>query len=122
MYTALVLDADSRKFLREGLQGLPDGWDIKCHHMTVNMGPAASGPAAALLGHEFNIEAVALGTDRRVMAVSVETNCPSVNSTKHITVAVNVAGGGKPKHSNEIKDWKPLDKKISLKGVVQEVQ
>lgn len=121
MYTALVLNSDSKNALRDGLR-LPADWDVKCHHMTINMGLAAHGPAAELIGREFQLEATALAFNEKVMAVAVETDCPSVNANKHITVAVNVAGGGKPKHSNDLKTWNPLNKRIVLRGVVQEVQ
>ena len=38
----------------------------------------------------------------------------------HITIAVNVAGGGKPAMSNNITDWQPMNP-VSLKGTVSEV-
>lgn len=122
MYTALVLTPESELALRTNFRSvIPAGWDVKCHHMTINMSHAASGPAAALVGQTFPIEVVSLASDQNVIAVGVDTQCPSVNAVKHITVAVNTAGGGKPKHSNLLQKWSPLPSKLTLTGVVQEV-
>lgn len=122
MYTALVLTPESELSLRTNFRSIiPQGWDVKCHHMTVNMGQAASGPAAALIGQTFPIEVVSLASDQNVVAVGVETQCPSTNANKHITLAVNTAGGGKPKHSNMLQQWNTLPSKLTLQGVVQEV-
>lgn len=123
MYTALVLTDESQNELRNHFRdNIPNGWDVKCHHMTVNMGLAAHGPAAELLGKEFDLEVVAFAKDQNCAAVSVETVVPSNNAVKHITVAVNVKGGGKPKHSNDLKEWINLPTSLKLRGVVQEVQ
>lgn len=126
MYTALVLDDNSQKILRNLFESrIPNDWDMKCHHMTINMGVAIDGPAIGLLGKEFDIKLIAFSKDERCCAVFVETDAPSKNKLKHITVAVNVNGGGKPKHSNELTDWIdfPSDSlALTLKGVVKEVQ
>jgi len=123
MYTALVLTNESREILRNHFRdNIPSDWDVKCHHMTVNMGLATHGPAAELLGKEFDLKVVALAKDQRCAAVSVQTDVPSNNVVKHITVAVNVKGGGKPKHSNELKEWIDLPTSLKLRGIVQEVQ
>ena len=122
MYTALVLDESSQNALRNHfIDRVEDGWLVKCHHMTINMGLAEHGPAAEFIGQEVELTVVSFGKDLKVMAVEVETVIPSNNSVKHITVAINVDGGGKPKHSNELKEWQSITK-LFLKGTVREVQ
>jgi len=61
-----------------------------------------------------------LGQDDKVMAAGVNTNVPSKNQIKHITIAVNRAGGGKPFHSNKLENWTPTQP-IELHGTIAEV-
>ena len=118
-YTALVLDAESKaKLLAAFHQVVPLEWDRVCHHMTINLGNAEAGPAAHLVGQEFEVKVVTMAQDKRVFAVGVESEVPSKNARKHITVAVNVAGGGKAKHSNDLTEWVPLIEPLTLRGVV----
>lgn len=122
MYTALVLDESSQNILRNHfIDHMEDGWLVKCHHMTINMGLPEHGPAAEFIGQEIELTVVSFAKDSKVMAVGIETVVPSNNLIKHITVAVNVDAGGKPKHSNELKEWQPLTNNLFLKGTVQEV-
>ena len=123
MYTALVLDAESRQRLVKYFHPVvPLDWERVCHHMTINLGSAESGPAADLVGQQFEVVAKTFAEDNRVVAVGVESPVPSKNAIKHITVAVNVNGGGKAKHSNELTNWTPLVQPLVLRGVVQVVQ
>lgn len=123
-YTAVVLSPASRAQLLERLgigNGLEmGGWEIIAHHMTINMGSAEKGPAADMVGQTVNLMAHMFAEDDRVMAVAVKTEVPSVNETKHITIAVHRGNGGKPFNSNNLNDWKPISH-IPLIGVVQEV-
>ena len=128
-YTALVLDEESQyKLLAQlrvwecGSLDICRSWEKVCHHMTINLGDAEDGPAANLVGQEFEVIATSVGYDNRVVAVGVESVVPSKNKIKHITVAVNVVGEGKAKHSNELTKWTPLDKSIVLRGVVRVVR
>ena len=120
-YTALVLDEQSHDNLVKQFI-VPNEWTKICHHMTINLGDANAGPAAHLLGQEFEVTAVSFAQDNRVIAVCVESTVPSNNKIKHITVAVNVNGGGKAKHSNELTNWTALVQPIVLRGVVQVVR
>jgi hypothetical protein len=120
MYTALVLDDASRTLLLQHV-AVPDGWQKVAHHMTVNMGEATQGPANHLVGKVFTLRADYIASDDRVIAVAVETKVPSKNEKKHITVAVNRDGGGKPVHSNQLTEWKKLPQTIELKGTVKVV-
>lgn len=118
-YTAVVLKpADKVKLLQ--VFSVPVGFEILAHHMTINMGEAAGGPAASLIGKEFPMTVVSLAQDERVMAVGVETAVPSTNKIKHITLAVNRQAGGKPFHSNELKNWQPVQHLV-VNGFVAEV-
>jgi hypothetical protein len=117
-YTAVVLDNNSRMAL---YQYAPSGkeWSKIAHHMTINMGPAAVGPAAAMVGQAAVLVGRAIAYDDKVVAVQVETTVPSTNSIKHVTIAVNRSNGGKPFMSNHLVNWHPIDP-ITLKGVIAE--
>lgn len=122
MYTAVVLTPQSRQLLLQ-TYNLPEiaTWEKIAHHMTINMKGAEHGPAAELLGQEAELTVTTMGFNNLVMAVGVQTEVPSLNAMKHITVAVNRAEGGKPFLSNKITEWQPVQH-MTLKGVVQEVQ
>lgn len=123
MYTAVVLDIDSAKQLMNEVKNVvPSDWELICHHMTINMGSFDSGPAGPAgfkLCQEVEITVKTFAEDGKVMAVGVECPVPSANAIKHITVAVNRAGGGKPFHSNKLTTWKPIGNFV-LKGHIEE--
>jgi len=124
MYTALVLTPASHNLLLNQFRSLiPATWTPYCHHMTINMGNAASGPLNASqfnLGEEAELTIISIAYDDKVMAVGVNTEVPSANKIKHITVAVNKDGGGKPFHSNQLNNWKPTSP-LKLQGIIEEV-
>jgi hypothetical protein len=117
-YTGVVLNPESKALLLSQCQP-PDGWDVKAHHMTVNLGAASKGLAAGNVGQEVELKVVAVARDGFVQAVKVETTVGSINPVKHVTIAVNRAGGGKPVHSNRLTEWTEITP-ITLKGVVAE--
>jgi hypothetical protein len=123
MYTALVLDEESRQRLVKRFAHLiPPEWEIVAHHMTVNMGPITKGPAeSALLEQDAELTVISVAADEKVMAVGVSSDIPSKNTQKHITVAVNRNAGGKPFHSNKLETWEPLSDPFDLFGTIQEV-
>ena len=119
-YTAIVLNPDSHSRLLAGFPP-PSGWESVAHHMTINMGEFKGElNDSSILGQSVQMTVTHVGQDERVLAVAVDTIVNSQNETKHITVAVNRAEGGKPFHSNKIKDWTPVEH-LTLSGVVQEV-
>lgn len=126
MYTALVLTEKSHNKLVQRMRDLiPDGWEVVAHHMTINMGNLSNGPLArhrALLGAPESLVVIAWAMDEKVLAVLVESTIPSVNESKHVTVAVNRDAGGKPFHSNNLTHWERLPEPFSLRGIIQEVQ
>jgi len=123
MYTAIVLDEESRKrLINRFIHLVPAGWDVIAHHMTINMGPIGKGPAdPSLLGTPAELTVVSVAADDKVLAVGVTSDVPSKNERPHVTVAVNRAGGGKPFMSNNLKDWELLTDPFDLFGTVQEV-
>ena len=66
----------------------------------------------------MDLEATQIGISNEAVAVTVETEAPSVNSRKHITVAVPPEGN--PHKSNDIAHWVDLPEPVSLSGVVEE--
>jgi len=120
MYTAVVLDEKSQAKLKTAFgSNLLDGWTIICHHMTTNLGPANE-EVKPFLGQTVDLTVKTLANDDKVIAVGVECVVPSTNTHKHITVGVNKFTGGKPKMSNDLKDWLPI-MPIQLRGTVMEV-
>ena len=115
-YSAVVLDDRSRNLLISK-SNIPEGWEVLCHHMTINMGELRD---KSLLGKECTLTAKAVASDDKVMAVQVDTDVESSNKIKHITVAVNRQNGGKPFFSNKLTNWTPIEP-FTLKGVIQEV-
>jgi hypothetical protein len=119
-YTAIVLNPESHGRLLAAFPP-PPGWEAIAHHMTINMGELKDElNDPAILGQPAKMTVTHVGRDERVSAVAVDTPINSQNEIKHITVAVNRAGGGKPFHSNKIQEWTPVESMV-LSGVVQEV-
>lgn len=124
MYTAVVLTPNSiEQLLARFGRIIPTGWETKAHHMTINMGPATAGPALEFMGQEVELTIVSFSVDKKflVMALGVECEVPSVNTQKHITLAVNTAKGGKPVMSNSLTKWVKAKNPMVVRGVVQEV-
>lgn len=120
MYSALVLDDKSRNRLIQAFsKDIPEGWEIIAHHMTIKMGPL-DGPFLKLKGLEAKAVVTHFACDDRICAVLVDTIVPSKNQVKHITLAVNREGGGKPQHSNNLKNWQQVVP-VVLFGVIEEV-
>lgn len=121
MYTALVLHpAETQKLLATFGVYIPPGWSVKAHHMTINLGRAADGPAATLVGQPGEAVVRTVAVSDQVVAVGVESDVPSNNAIKHITLAVNELNGGKAKHSNGLTNWQPVPE-LKVAGIVDEV-
>jgi hypothetical protein len=116
----VVLDnASVDKLIKAVRHFAPADWKTFAHHMTINFGKGLTGEVKDDLGKKVSLRAVAVGKSDMAMAVRVE-GYHSDNEIPHITVAVNVESGGKPKDSNLIKEWLSLDSYINLNGVVTE--
>ena len=118
MYTALVLTHQDHTRLLSHFPA-PAGFQPIAHHMTINMGGISSGPCANRLGEKAFVTVVAYAQDDKVCAVKVETNIPSTNKIKHITIGVNRKNGGKPFHSNNLTNWKEVVP-FTLQGMIME--
>lgn len=123
MYTALVLDKDShQKLYAQFRELIPGDWVVVAHHMTCNMGSFDSGPvknSKFKLGDTATLVVTSLAYDDKVMAVGVESEVPSSNEKKHVTIAFDQKNGGKPFMSNQLREWKPTSP-IQLSGIIQE--
>lgn len=119
-FASVVLDEKSKsKLLAAVGHNIPEGWKVFAHHMTINFGKGLPESLRGDLGQTKNLKAISIGKSDMAMAVVVE-GYPTDNKVPHITIAVNVAGGGKPVMSNDITEWTKLNSYINLSGVVTE--
>lgn len=119
-YSAVVLDPPSHAALLDAMRPhIPEGWKEYAHHMTINLGPLKGDRSD--LGKTVTLSAHSWDVSEKAAAVAVSGYERRMPGTAHVTVAVNSAGGGKPKDSNDLKDWKPIEKPLSLSGTVEEV-
>jgi hypothetical protein len=117
IYSAVVLDTKSKEKILEVIN-VPEGWDKIAHHMTINMGALAD---KELIGKKFDMRVIGVASDDKVIAVKVETDAPSKNQIKHVTVAVNRDAGGKPVMSNFLTGWEKVKTPFFISGTVEEV-
>ena len=125
LYSAVVLDEKSKGILKNDLTKLfydpkihGEKWELFAHHMTIVFGKGLEDKSE--VGKTVQLTATELGISDMAVAVKVE-GYPSANAIPHITVAVNIADGGKPFMSNKITDWTPLNNPIVLSGIVTEI-
>tara|TARA_R110002020_G_C16197741_1_gene766019 strand:+ start:768 stop:1154 length:387 start_codon:yes stop_codon:yes gene_type:complete len=114
-YSAIVLDEESRKKLLD--LDMPEGWKPYAHHMTIRLGPLKE-DSQYKVGDKVSMNMTAIGMDDRTMAVKVDAKREDTKGFPHVTIAVN-PDGGKPFHSNQIKDFEKYSGKLS--GVVKEI-
>lgn len=74
--------------------------------------------AKANEGKRFLMNTTHYGTSTKAVAVRVETEVPSANAIKHITLATSKNTNGKPVDSNYITNWTPFEG-LALYGVVK---
>lgn len=95
-----------------GFRADPDAPDLPEHDYILNW-------ALAHRDETFTLTATAAGHSDRAFALRItETEAPSRNRIKHITLATNPATGGRAVDSNDILDWVPLDVPLVLTGKV----
>lgn len=125
LYKALVLEPSEQRKLYEYMETLiPKGWYTYCHHMTIVFGDPKDKDEVDIFvdeneGKEFEMNVTHIGDSDKCIAVMVETNVPSKNKIKHITVATSP--DGKPYESNLITNWKTVNKPLKLTGVVKKI-
>lgn len=117
-YSAVVLDKQSRDAILNHLS-IPNGWKTICHHMTIKLGELPDN-LKNRTGEKVTLRINKLGESDKALAVGVDTDL-SMNAIPHITVAINVANGAKPKDSNDIKDWKDLSESFNVTGKIEEI-
>jgi hypothetical protein len=120
-YSAVVLTDESHEALTG--QFSPKHPELFAHHMTIKMGPL-EGSDRDFIGQTVRLKVVSYAVDDKVEAVGVRQidNQPkSHNKTPHITISVNREAGGKPFHSNKLKEWNGVDNVFDIEGVVTEV-
>lgn len=108
-------EEDKKKILTHFSNDIPEDWKVICHHMTINLGRLQE-KDKHLLGKECKSTITHLGIDKDIgiMALKVETDIPSKNVNKHITLALKE--GVKPFRSNDITEWNKVEPlEISLK-------
>lgn len=135
-YIALELDDASRQRVTTYAETHLPWADARiiAHHMTIvhhtGFRSAPDAPDLAdrdyilawALAHRdetFTLTATDVGHTERAFALRItETDAPSRNRIKHITLATNPATGGRAVDSNDILDWTPLDEPLVLSGRV----
>jgi hypothetical protein len=120
-FHSIVLDEESRNRLIESFKNkIPEGWKTIAHHMTVVFGNTKNEDLKKFLvdnvGKSFQLNVVELGISPDAMAVKIQTEVPSTNKIKHITIAIPEKG--KPVNSNFITEWNRLSEVIQLNGVL----
>jgi hypothetical protein len=119
-YTGVVLDERSRTLLKQHFEHyIPRGWEWIAHHMTICLGPMPEARRSEL-GTTVSLQATHLAWNLLTYCVLV-TGVESVKNRPHVTLAVDRANGGKPKHAGDPDDFMRLDTPLTLSGVVQEV-
>jgi hypothetical protein len=117
-YSAVVLDPQSRQAILNHLS-IPNDWKVICHHMTIKMGELPE-DLKDKMGQQVTLRVTKLGKSDLALAVGIETSL-SQNAIPHITVAINAANGAKPKDSNAITEWTPLEESFNVTGRIEEV-
>jgi len=115
-YSAVVIDEQSRDLLISTYKSeIPEGWEIIAHHMTINPFGLTDDTEKPV-----QLKVDEFGKDDKAIAVKVSGYDRKTNNKyPHITIAINRINGAKPKDSNNISNWRPIDNGIILKGVVQ---
>lgn len=124
-YCAVVLDSGPRQQLVDYFRDeIPEGWEIITHHMTIDpFKPLDSSNKDGLLaGNRVILTCTHIGKSDKAIAVKV-SGYPGKTNNKfpHITLAVNRKGGGKPKHSNDITEWRELETKPKVSGIIKNI-
>ena len=121
-YYAVELTDESRTDLLKGLMLDSSKGNVIADHMTIigpwnlNKYPEIAEYALNNLGKEVKLTVVAAGQlTGKVLAVKVETDVPSANVNKHITVLV--ANGAKARESNDIVEWNEIEP-FELRGII----
>lgn len=119
-----ILDKETSEYLNASfLEIIPRNWipNVR-HHMTICSGIKSQEELKFIVaeyGKSHKMKAVALGISEDAIALKVETDIPSKNEIKHITLATPI--GGKSYLSNKIETWYELDTPFDITGKITRV-
>lgn len=120
VYYGVFIDDESKSKLSSFIPD--DAYKVFCDHMTIAFKTQFTEEIISyceeMLGEEVELTATHIGMTEDVIAVAVETECESLNNTKHITLCT-LSPKGRPVQSNNITDWQPLPTPITLHGTVK---
>lgn len=120
IYYGVFIDDESKGKLSSFIPD--DAYKVFCDHMTIAFKTQFTEEIVSyceeMLGEEVELTATHIGMTEDVIAVAVETECESLNNTKHITLCT-LSPKGRPVQSNNITDWQPLPTPITLHGTVK---
>lgn len=120
IYYGVFIDDESKGKLSSFIPD--DAYKVFCDHMTIAFKTQFTEEIVSyceeMLGEEVELTATHIGMTEDVIAVAVETECESLNNTKHITLCT-LSPKGRPVQSNNITDWQPLPAPITLHGTVK---
>ena len=113
MYTAIVLTQESQELLKNMFRPFCElhtcDWKLHCHHMTIEFGMNREESIAShFIGKKITITCKEIGYSDNlgVCALKVETEVPSLNKIKHITIYTMEKA--KPVESNKITNWEAV--------------
>jgi N-acetylglutamate synthase-like GNAT family acetyltransferase len=123
MYYAVVIEdsSEEQKIIDIANKYVPKDWNSPAHyHMTIGHGAF---PSSLRIRGDFNREIELtlemVGNSDKAIAL-LASGYYSKNEMPHITIGYNGSNGGAPADSNNIENWKPIDK-VVVKGVIREV-
>lgn len=120
IYYGVFIDDESKSKLSSFIPD--DAYKVFCDHMTIAFKTQFTEEIVSyceeMLGEEVELTATHIGMTEDVIAVAVETECESLNNTKHITLCT-LSPKGRPVQSNNITEWQPLPTPITLHGTVK---
>ena len=126
-YSAVVLDELSHEKLTILLDNLikennlnKSDYKVYCHHSTITLGELPE-EYKSKIGTTAKIEAIEYGISDKAIAVKVNGTENLITGIPHVTLATNIKNNGKPKDSNDITNWKPLNNNIKLTGIIEEI-
>jgi hypothetical protein len=118
-YTAIILSEESKNDLLNNIP-VPEDWDIICHHMTLCLGEIPD-TYKSMLGKKYMLRGDSYGKTDKTISFKVDNMERLIPGQSHITIAINMKIGAKPKDSNEIKNFDFKIKELVLTGILQEV-
>lgn len=115
-WSAIVIDDASRNSLLSKYKNkIPEKWEVIAHHCTINPFGLTDD-----VGKSVNLKITEFGIDDKAMAVKVTGYDKKTNNNfAHITIAINRIDGGKPKDSNNIKQWIKVEDGLTLHGTIE---